>query len=64
MQDRVQGDLAVVAALAVADDEMAFAGRGPDVVEVEGDDLADAQPGVEADRGDGAVAGLGLLCGS
>jgi len=53
-----------VAALAVADDEMAFAGRGPDVVEVEGDDLADAQPGVEADRGDGAVAGLGLLCGS
>jgi hypothetical protein len=44
-QGGVDGDLPVAAALAGADDDQAFAGGQVDVVEVEGDDLAQARPG-------------------
>jgi len=53
-----------VAAFAVADDEVAFAGRDAQVSQVEGHDLGDAQPGVEAGQGDGPISGGGLLGGS
>ncbi len=60
MQGGVKRDLAVVAAFAVADYEVAFARGGAYVVEVKGDDLGDPQPGVEAGQGDRLVSGRGL----
>lgn len=57
----VQWDFSVLAALAVADDELAFTGGGGDVVGVEGDEFADAGPGVEEEEGGGAVPGGGQV---
>lgn len=53
---RVDGDLAGSLAFAV-DAQGAFAGGEADVVDVEGDDLADAGAGVEGDEGEGLVPG-------
>jgi hypothetical protein len=60
----MKGDLAVVAALAVADDQVPLAGGDAQVGRIEVDDLGDAQPGVEADQSDGPVSGGGLLGGA
>jgi hypothetical protein len=63
-QNGMEGDLAVVAALAVADDQVALAGGGTYVAEIEGADLAEAQPGVEPDQGELPVAGGSVLGGA
>jgi hypothetical protein len=56
-QPGVHGDLAVAAALAGPHGDQALAGRQLYVGQVQGDGLAEAQPGVKRQQGDHPVAG-------
>jgi hypothetical protein len=57
----VQRDFAVLAAFAVPDDQVAFAGRGPDITEVQGDGLAPPGSGVQLGAGQRPVPGGGAF---